>query len=81
MHAKLKQPRHGLLRRRAELALLGLSCNLNGENDGVGWDGQRAGHRAFARRVARGKDLEGEGMGVFSGSGAFLTEAEGALHA
>jgi hypothetical protein len=44
-------------------------------------DLQRAGHRAFSRRVARGKDLEGEGMGVFSGSGVFLTEAEGSLHA
>jgi hypothetical protein len=44
-------------------------------------DLQRAGHRAFSRRVARGKDLDGEGGGVFAGSGAFLTEAEGALHA
>ena len=44
-------------------------------------DLRRAGHRAFSRRVARGRDLEGEGMGVFTGSGAFLTEAEGSLHA
>ena len=44
-------------------------------------DLQRAGHRAFSRRVARGKDLDGEGGGVFAGSGSFLTEAEGSLHA
>ena len=44
-------------------------------------DLQRAGHRAFSRRVARGKDLEGEGGSLFTGSGAFLTEAEGSLHA
>ena len=44
-------------------------------------DIQRAGHRAFARRVVRGNDLEGEGKGVFTGSGAFLMEAEGSLHA
>ena len=42
---------------------------------------QRAGHRAFSRRVARGHDLEGNGINVFSGSGALLTEAEGSLHA
>ena len=44
-------------------------------------DLQRAGHRAFSRRVARGRDMEGERVGVFSGSGVFLTEAEGSLHA
>ena len=44
-------------------------------------DLQRAGHRAFSARAARGRDLEGEGRGVFAGSGAFLTEAERSLHA
>ena len=44
-------------------------------------DLQRAGHRVFSRRVARGQDLEGNGVNVFSGSGALLTEAEGSLHA
>ena len=44
-------------------------------------DLQRARHRAFSRRVARGKDLEGECGGVFVGLSAFLTEAEGSLHA
>ena len=35
-------------------------------------DLQRAGHRAFSRRVARGKDLDGDGGGrVFVGSGHF----------
>ena len=47
----------------------------------VSMDIQRAGHRAFARRAARGKDLEGEGGGVFAGSGVFLMEAEVSLHA
>ena len=43
-------------------------------------DLERAGHRAFARRVMRGNDLEREGKGVFIGSGAFPMEAEGSLH-
>ena len=47
----------------------------------VSIDIQMAGHRAFARRVARGKDMEGDGGGVFAGSGAFLMEADGSLYA
>ena len=47
----------------------------------VSMDLQKAGHRFFSRRVVRGRDLEENGMDVFSGSGAFLTEAEGFMHA